>query len=472
MALSPSSARALVAALAALGALACTPEAAKKTGPVWKPSVVYPSETATVRGFADVRGLVHSHSVYSHDACDGKPVLDDGTRDPVCFDDFRRGLCQSQHDFAFLTDHRESFDTTEFPEALLYREDRGDVLISHDGIDSANVITCDDGHTAMIMAGNEGGMMPVGLEGHAAPPDQRGDLYGQRTEEAVQTLHDHGAVVLLAHPEDFSVDELAAMPNDGFEMYNLHANTILGAGQALDLLLRWNDGDKTIPVPDLLIMSIWSEDPRYLTRWGNVLAGGKHVVTTMGTDCHRNTFTTIMEDGERADSYRRMMIAFSNHLRIRTAADGTWDDRSLKEALLAGRNYGAFEMMGYPVGFDSYAVDGSTTIEMGDTAPVGARIVVEKPKVKDLDPSREAPVITLRVLRATNDASGWVEVGKSTGDHLEVVADLPGAWRAEVRILPLHLRQDMRADATTLLDDKIADGTDYVWIYGGAIYVR
>ena len=31
-------------------------------------------------------------------------------------------------------------------------------------------------------------------------------------------------------------------------------------------------------------------------------------VTTVGTDCHRNTFPQLLPDGERIDSYRRMML--------------------------------------------------------------------------------------------------------------------------------------------------------------------
>jgi hypothetical protein len=195
----------LALALAAV-VVACPDPPPPPAGPVWSPGVVYPSEAAAVRGHLDVRGLIHSHSVYSHDACDSEPVLPDGTRDPVCFDDFRRGLCQSKHDFAFLTDHRDAFDETEFPDALLYREERGDELIEHDGIPTSNVITCDAGNSAMIMAGNEAAMMPVGFEGHAAPLEERGALYGSQTPEAAQQMRDHGAVVLLAHPEDYTAD--------------------------------------------------------------------------------------------------------------------------------------------------------------------------------------------------------------------------------------------------------------------------
>ena len=463
--------RSLLVVVAGLLAFsACPADPPPPAGPVWAPGVTHASDATPIRGFVDVRGLVHSHSVYSHDACDGEPVLADGTRDPVCFDDFRRGLCQSKHDFAFLTDHRESFTDTELPEALLYRPERGDTLIEHDGVGTANRAACDDGSSAIIMAGAEAGMMPVGLEHHV--PGDRGGVYGERTPEAAQAEHDAGAVVLLAHPEDFSVAELLDLPVDGFEMFNLHANTFLGMGVALDFILRWQEGDTGLPHPDLLVFGIYSEDPRYLQRWGNVLATGRHLVTTMGTDCHRNTFAVILEDGERGDSYRRMMTAFSNHVRARPLADGTLDDRAVKEALAAGRNYGAFEMLGTPVGFDVHADKDGTTWEMGDTVPTGATLVVDAPSVRDLDPAAQAPVVRLRVVRATSDEAGFVEVATTTDAQLSVPLSEPGAYRAEVRILPWHLRDHLRNDAYGYLDVAAEEGRDYVWIYGGALYVQ
>lgn len=462
----------LVTALGTL-AVACEDPPAPPPTPRWAPGLVYPSEPGRVRGFLDVRGLIHAHSVYSHDACDEKPVDENGVRDAVCFDDFRRGLCQAKHDFVFLTDHRDSFNATELPEALLYRAERGDVLVERDGGATANLAACPDGTSALIMAGNEGEMMPVGLERHAAAtPEARDAIYGARTPEAAAAMHDNGAVVLLSHPEDYSVDDLKSFPVDGFENYNLHANTLLGAGTALSLLLRVQQGDTGVPHPDLFVLSIWSEDPVYLNRWGNVLASGKRVVSTMGTDCHRNTFTALLADGERVDSYRRMMIAFSNHLRVRPAADGSVDDRALKEALAAGRNYGAFEMLGYPVGFDVVAEADGAFFEMGETVPLGARLRVARPRVKNLDPSREPPRITVRVLRATESTEGFVEVASSSDEVLEVPLEQAGAWRAEVRMLPLHLREDLGDDDLTLLDEFAAQGKDYVWIYGGPLYVQ
>jgi hypothetical protein len=432
-------------------------------GLYWEPGISYPSVPEPgPRGLIDRRGLIHAHSVYSHDACDGTPVVN-GVRDPVCFEDFRRGLCQSRHDFVMLTDHNTSFSEYEYPDVLLYREDHGDALVMRNTKPVASWAGCPDGSHALILAGTESGTMPVGLEEQVADAAERSDIYNAVTADAINAFKAKGAVSLVAHTEGWSVEQLEDLPLDGFEMYNVHANLLLNVGKAAQLLLRINDPG--LMRPDLILLGIISEDPRYLTRWGSVLASGIKRVTTMATDCHRNTFTQLMQDGERVDSFRRMMMWFSNHLLVRPQAGGSWDDRDLKDALRAGRLYGAFEVMGYPLGFDYHARVGTQTFEMGEEVQLadGPVLLVSPPTVRNLDPSRQPPALTLRILRAVPNG---FEVVASGPDALAFTPTEPGAYRAEVRMVPLHLRPDLRNDAATVL------AKDYVWIYGNAIYVR
>jgi hypothetical protein len=173
----------------------------------------------------------------------------------------------------------------------------------------------------------------------------------------------------------------------------------------------------------------------------------------------------LLRDGERVDSYRRLMLFFSNHLLVEPERDGSWDGRHLKDALRAGRLYGAFEMLGYPVGFDFRVEIGSDTMPMGSEVSVTQRPVlrVDAPQVRNLRADREPPVLTVRLLRAVD--GGFEEVAAG-GSDLSYAAAVPGAYRAEVRMLPLHLREDMGTDTAELL------GHDYVWIYSNAIYVR
>src|SRR4051812_16384682 len=98
--------------------------------PAWQPGGVTRLDPApNARGYVELRGLVHVHSVYSHDACDGQPVDDAGMRNQPCLEDFRRGVCQTQDDFFFLTDHGGSFADNEFPDVLLFDASRGDALV-------------------------------------------------------------------------------------------------------------------------------------------------------------------------------------------------------------------------------------------------------------------------------------------------------------------------------------------------------
>lgn len=353
-------------ALAALALLGCPTPKTDPPKPTWAPGTTYrtPRE-ANARGLLDRKGLIHAHSIYSHDACDGQP-RDGGVYDQACAEDFRRGVCQTKHDFVFLTDHPGSFTENEYPDVLQYHAEKGDRLLDHGAGPTANWLTCPDGAPpALVMAGTESStMMPVGLEAHAA---DCGATYGSDTAYALEQVRAKGAVTLVAHTEGWSADQLVNLPLDGFEMYNLHANTFKNAGVVLDYMLKVeNQQFDGLPDPNVFLAAFQLEDPNYLDTWGTVLSRGVKRVTTMATDCHRNSLPQITQDGERIDSYRRMMLAFSNHLLVRPKADGTWDDRDLKDALRAGRLYGAFDSFGAPVGFDFVGTAGGATKEMGE----------------------------------------------------------------------------------------------------------
>jgi hypothetical protein len=268
----------------------------------------------------------------------------------------------------------------------------------------------------------------------------------------------------VQHTEDWTVDQLAELPIDGFEMYNLHANTILGAGAALGLLSDLHKAPEELPYPDLALLPLFSEDARYVGTWGSVLARGVKRVTTLGTDCHQNTFKDILPDGERIDSYRRMMGWFSNHLLVQPDAQGNWGDRELKEALRAGRAYGAFEVLGFPLGFDFRAESGAEIYEMGESASLasGVELVVTAPSLEQLDPSVTPPELTLKILKARD--GGWDTLAEGPSD-LTIAVTEPGAYRAEVRMKPRHLLRYLSSYAD--LAEK-----EFVWIYANPIYLK
>jgi hypothetical protein len=456
-----------IAAIALVGAVGCS-STDEQPPPVpgepggWGPGTAVPSTPhAELRGHYDVRGLIHSHSVYSHDACDGEPREGDENTGPInepCLDDFRRDMCTVKHDFIMLTDHGTSFGSSEYPDVLLHRA--GDELIEHDGLPTGNRAVCADGGSPVtILAGTETGTMPVGIEGHVADePADRMAVYSAATAEAIDALKAQGAVALVAHTEDWTVEQLTTLPLDGFEMYNVHANLVANPAPLLDFFLKL-DAPEELPDPDALLIGAIEEDPRYLETWAAVLAGGIKRVTTMGSDCHRNTFPTLLEDGERVDSYRRCMSWFSNHLLV---ARESYDDRDLKDALREGRLYGSFDILGYPKGFDFHAEDGGASREMGSEVTVGATLVVVMPEVTDLGADVEPPTLTARILRAETDH--WEVVDEADAD-LSFTTTEPGAYRAEIRMQPRHLRYWLEPYGE--LADK-----DFAWVYANPIYVR
>lgn len=435
-------------------------------GPPWAPGMALPSLSAGPRGLLDLRGLIHEHSIHSHDACDNKPRSDAGVFDQACLADFRRGLCDARHDYVMLTDHPTFFVDVEYPEALLYDAARGDVLIERGGSPVANRAACPDGTSTLLLGGTEASspnFMPVGLERHVAgDPAARTAIYQSDTQAASDAYRAAGGVTLVAHTEGYTPDDLVRLPIEGFEMYNLHANLKLNLAAAVGLLGKLTKPDELM-VSDLVLLPVISEDPAYVDTWGTVLARGAKRVTTMGTDAHRNSFPPKLPDGDRIDSWSRMNRWFSNHLLVTPGADGGWDDRSLKDALRGERLYGVFEVLGYAAGFDFHAEEGTTAREMGDEASLAGSpaLVVTAPHVRRLDPAADPPEITVRLLRAIE--GGWEEVAAGPGD-LRHAPTRAGAYRAEVRMKPRHL-------AAFLHSYQALATQDFAWIYSNAIHV-
>ena len=432
-------------------------EAEIPEGPFHDPWTVIPSsEIPAPRNWMVQRGIVHSHSPYSHDACDGEP-FPEGVRNEQCFLDCRFGMCDTRQDFVFMTDHDNLFAEYEFPEVLLYAE--GDTLIVRNDLPVANRVNCGDGHEVIMAAGSETEMMPIGLERHVGDTVQeRKAAYGASGEDAVRALQEAGALVFLQHTEGWDVETILDLPIDGIEMYNLHQNLMDNMAAAIEMILRLETEPEMLPEMELGIMMVFQESEKDLFRWSKALKI-KAMPAVLATDVHQNTFKDPSPDGERIDSFRRLMHWFSNYVLV---PQGEIDDAVLKEAIAQGRMYGAFDYLGYPVGFDFHALLGETVYEMGDHAPADTQVdlIVTLPKVHRLHPLGEQPTISARILKA--DDGEWVEIATGMENLRESVG--AGAYRAEIRIVPEHLRPWLGPEA----DDYMMD---YPWIYSNPIYV-
>jgi hypothetical protein len=413
------------------------------------------SELEPLRDWVIHRGIVHSHSPYSHDACDDEPFIG-GVRNEQCYRECREGMCLTAQDFVFLTDHDDLFAEYEYPEVLLYKE--GDLLIERGGKPVANRLQCPGGSQVIVAAGTETEMMPIGLEHHVGETiAERRAAYNASGPEAVRALQDAGALVFLQHTEGWDIDTILSLPIDGIECFNLHYNLLQNVGAALEMLVALDEDPDSVPIPELGIITVFVENHLDLERWA-IASLERPTPAIIATDVHRNTFPAPTWDGERIDSFRRMMHWFSNYVLV---PPGELDDRILKEAIAKGRMYGGFDYLGYPVGFDFHGEAGGNVYEMGDHPPDGVELIVTLPEVYKLDPDATPPTVTGRILKARDDGT-WEEVDSGDGD-LACTAG-PGVYRAEVRTVPRHLKEWLGSESRRWL-------VEYIWIYSNPIYV-
>ncbi len=440
--------------------------------PAWKKG----RESAAVaigsqRGLTPVRGIIHLHSPLSHDACDGKGLDEEtGAPNEDCLADLRAALCTMRIDYAALTDHDDFMADQEFSETYLQRAD-DELVLDQAGQAIASRIHCDNGHEVMWTVGSENSLMPIMIDRHPAGTiEERKVIYNSNDAATAEAFRELGGLTFLAHTEDKDIELLRTLGLDGLEIYNLHANLapdiredFLGLdGPAAIRAVLGFAGEEVGPEPDLAMLAFLEPSNVALAKWDTLLGEGHRITGTAGTDAHQNALPTIFRDGERGDSYRRMISWFSNIALVETK--GSPD--ALQEALDMGRSYVAFEIMGSPAGFDVRATALSKpTIELGGevVADQGYVMEVATPAVFNLDSQFEAPSIRVSIVHV--DATGSREIASGTEGTLTAPLDAPGAYRVEVFITPKHLIPYLRD-----LGPEHAS-KEHPWIYSNPIYV-
>ncbi len=450
---------------------------AKPPPPAWDRTLPDASVMGSWRGLQPARGIVHLHSPYSHDACDNMPRAADGTPNEPCLQDLRTALCVDKIDFAALTDHDASMADEDFPTLFNMRAGDVAVLDPATGDQIASRQTCDDGHQVLWSVGGENDLMPVMLH-HHVPGDAaaRHDTYNAVDPTAIAAFRDAGALAWIAHTEQHDLTQLRTLVPDGIEVYNLHANIApdirmnflgLDPSGAIDAAANFADTTDGHPEPDLALIGFISPNQPAIDRWDQLLGDGTKMTVTAGSDAHENALPILLADGERGDSYRRVLRWFGN---IALVTDPR-DPAQIQAALGAGRVFAVFELFGTPEGFDVHAVTQSggagAVYELGAELPTGApnpMLIVDVPHVRNLDPTLPPPEIAARILRV--DATGVTELVRGSGPELTVAMDRPGAYRVEVTILPHHLGPYLGDLGTKLADVELP------WIYANPIYVR
>lgn len=415
-----------------------------------RPRLPLANDINAPRDYRWARGLIHMHSIHSHDACDGEPKDEDGNVNQLCLDRFRAAMCENRFDFVLLTDHPKSFGAIPFDEAFLHAE--GDRWLPNEQNPLANYFNCEGDHEVMIAAGSEGDIMPVMFR-------RQPDITNLRDPNRmkVEALKEDGALVFQMHSEREDFDHLKSLGLDGLEVYNPHA-TLDSRGplkqyeNAFAKIGEWAKAAQNAPHWDLLHLAILEENHIATKHWDNFLAESQ-MLGFAGNDVHENVPLGNAPDGDRVDSYRRLTGWVSNWMMLE-AEDVTWD--AVRNALENRRNLAVFDLLGPPDGFDMHASRGDDIIDMGGegTFEPGWTLNVSAPKH-----AAESPIeiIVWRI-----DGNGQRHEAAKMNDSFSFNIEQAGAYRVEIRQTPTHLSDEFPAEFQQYI-------RNLPWIYSNAI---
>ncbi len=432
------------------------------------------AELSPPRGMALARTIVHLHSPWSYDACDGAGSNSDGTVNEECLQHLRNGLCKNRIDFAFMTDHPSHMRERTFEELLLKRG--ADELETDGGFTVANHLEdCGDGHRPRIFVGFEGQLLGVGLRDHFTDRAQ----YDSNSTDGVTAIRQAGidGIALVPHTEKWAVSDLVTLIGgglQGIEVFNLHAQLDPKIRRqyldldpflpSLDLLPYWLDPFR-IEQADLAFLAAGKRATLYERTWDQLLSQGLKPWGVAASDSHENILPGKTRDDERMDSHRRVLRWVSNHLLM----TGAFTYAEAKAALVAGRFNMVFEALGSPVGVDFHAeIGGSTLVEVGGTGTFTAgqtHLKLARPTLHPLSPTDgSSPFLTLRLYQIGSDASRTL-VSESAEGPIDYLLTAAGIFRAEIRIIPRHLSGFLNYD---LAQSK----EEHTWVLTNPIYLQ
>ena len=468
------------------------------------------------RGFQEMRGIVHAHSIYSHDGCspDAPPLGSEASLQ--CLREMREAPCKSKINFIMQTDHPANVQDQTFLDALHYDESLGDTVIK-DSQDRpfANKVLCQSGLVThfYFFVGTEGGdhNMPVAMSG-PIPAEVFSTGYGDSTllesaQKARDMVHELGGAVFAAHSEEASIskERIVALPLDGMEIYNFHANAISALSQnlfsSLETLDAFIGNSKVLADLALLVMleALPEDEEKFIYGSARV-----HLAHISANDVHRNVEVPVMcpdgletplcqnlvengypnvanllvkggpiilNDGDRLDSYARSYKWFANRALVKND-----DPQEIRDAIRKGRSWTSFDLFGYVTGFDFFAMKGEDVFEMGDEVQTGDGISFYLRTPELIDPEWGMPKaldyslakLRIQVIRATLSGKEvlldeQIRGGEQRTYKIDGLG--AGAYFVKATIVPSHLKPLLQGQ------EGLAD-KEYPLLYSNAIFVR
>lgn len=366
----------------------------------------------SLEGYAEFRGVVHSHTNLSHDST--------GTPEEIL-----EAARLAKLDFLVVTDH---YTPRIFTEGLEGR--KGSVLVVR-GVEVA--LGCTRGGALTRRCAS---VLAVGLREPLVPgANEQWDW-----DELFKSIQRQGALSIIAHPRGMMNSSYFRYA-DGMEIYDI-ADTVRDRlvdipRFLLDFALDYADYQEEIVVPLIVERSGWN-----LAEWDR-FTKTRRFIGLAGNDAHQN----LRAFGRYADPYPLSFKSVNTHVLaspeatdgLKASAPGLTTETFLA-ALRAGRSFAAFNLLADAAGFRFAAhagAGGGVVAVLGDEVPMqeGLAVVAQSPVPGLLELLRDG-----------------VPIRRQEGRELRHEVDRPGVYRVEVSL-------------------KVVDRWR-PWIFANPIYIR
>ncbi len=425
----------------------------------WDPSLEPSSKIEPVREYKIARTIIHAHSIYSHDGCDGNSIAN-GNPEEECVLQLRDAICKLNLDALFISDHASSLaDEEDF--SKLYYPREGDTTIMEGDIQTGNQLNCSNGARPIIMVGSENDIMPIGITSHPAQDiSERKNIYDSVDESAIEAFRKVNGVVCTAHSEGKDDDYLINSSLDCMEIYNFHVSILSSSG--LVVLADYLNQPEKMPHPDIAFLAFYEPLKLQLGKW-YVTVEKRNITPIIGTDIHRNAVKKELSDGERLDSYRRFMRWFSNFLMVKE-----FKPSEFKKAIKEGRIYVVAEGLGTPTGFDFYADTKNGIVNPGNTIKLEDfnKFVIRIPEILGIKNADQYIRARLFKIKDKSEIEILAPVPRDKGDTIELISNIDkGVYAVQILLTPMHLKKVCKRWASDYIKE-------FVWIYSNTIRIE
>ncbi|MBI3726506.1 hypothetical protein HY251_21490 [bacterium] len=319
-------------------------------------------------GLVDLRGIVHCHSLLSHDSS--------GT-----FESIAEAAAETSCSFVVLTDHLQG---------LVPSDEGPDERIS-------GVLFVPGAELNM----NGGSLLSIGARKGLDPRLIDAEL--------VRAIRERGGLAAIAHPESIRLE--GTLDVDGCELENVHASTT--AETKLTLALR-----AIFYPPRPFFSSIVERDARAAAVY-DAFARTRPLAAIGACDAHE-AIRPLGPLAGAVDSYRRLFRCATTHVLLSSSAStAAFTKAELLQAIAQGRTYAACELMQDATGFRFVARDRSGAVR----ATLGGSVPLEPGLVLEVALPRSGGIVILR------DGAPTLVVKDGETARWEPV--VPGAYRVE-----------------------------------------